>query len=196
MHPELLLLIGISLSLGFTPGPNNAVAAYSGFNFGIRKTLPLILGVGFGYTTLIVLINFVLISTFKNYPIIQEIIRVFGTIFLIYLAYKISFSKISSDGRTENPVKFLDKFIFQFINPKGVMAGVTLSSNFVEQGENYLNHSIWVIVVCSVTAFLSITSWTFLGKFLRKFATNNNFIKRFNYAMSLLLIVCIIGFYI
>ena len=196
MHPELLLLIGISFSLGFTPGPNNAVAAYSGFNFGIRKTLPLILGVGFGYTTLIILINFVLISTFKNYPIIQEIIRVLGTIFLIYLAYKISFSKISSDGRTENPVKFLDKFIFQFINPKGVMAGVTLSSNFVEQGENYLNHSIWVIVVCSVTAFLSITSWTFLGKFLRKFATNNNFIKRFNYAMSLLLIVCIIGFYI
>ena len=196
MHPELLLLIGISLSLGFTPGPNNAVAAYSGFNFGIRKTLPLILGVGFGYTTLIILINFVLISAFKNYPIIQEIIRVLGTIFLIYLAYKISFSKISSDGKTENPVKFLDKFIFQFINPKGVMAGVTLSSNFVEQGENYLNHSIWVIVVCSVTAFLSITSWTFLGKFLRKFATNNNFIKRFNYAMSLLLIVCIIGFYI
>ena len=196
MHPELLLLIGISLSLGFTPGPNNAVAAYSGFNFGIRKTLPLILGVGFGYTTLIILINFVLISTFKNYPIIQEIIRVLGTIFLIYLAYKISFSKISSDGQTENPVKFFDKFIFQFINPKGVMAGITLSSNFVEQGESYLNHSIWVIVVCSVTAFLSITSWTFLGKFLRKFATNNNFIKRFNYAMSLLLIVCIIGFYI
>ncbi|WP_415300599.1 LysE family translocator [Candidatus Pelagibacter sp. Uisw_134_02] len=196
MHPELLLLIGISLSLGFTPGPNNAVAAYSGFNFGIRKTLPLILGVGFGYTALIILINFALISTFKNYPIIQEIIRVLGTIFLIYLAYKISFSNISSDGRTENPVKFLDKFIFQFINPKGVMAGITLSSNFVEQGENYLNHSIWVIVVCSVTAFLSISSWTFLGKFLRKFATNNNFIKRFNYAMSLLLIVCIIGFYI
>ena len=196
MHPELLLLIGISLSLGFTPGPNNAVAAYSGFNFGIKKTLPLILGVGFGYTTLIILINFVLISTFKNYPIIQEIIRVLGTIFLIYLAYKISFSKISLDGKTENPVKFFHKFIFQFINPKGVMAGVTLSSNFVEQGENYLNHSIWVIIVCSVTAFLSITSWTFLGKFLRKFATNNNFIKRFNYAMSLLLIVCIIGFYI
>jgi len=196
MHPELSLLIGISLSLGFTPGPNNAVAAYSGFNFGIRKTLPLILGVGFGYTTLIILINFVLISTFKNYPIIQEVIRILGTFFLIYLAYKISFSKISSDGKTKNPVKFFDKFIFQFINPKGVMAGVTLSSNFVEQGENYLNHSIWVVVVCSITAFLSISTWTFLGKFLRKFATNNNFIKRFNYAMSFLLIVCIIGFYI
>ena len=50
MHPEIFLLIGISLSLGFTPGPNNAVASYSGFNFGIKKTIPLILGVWFGYT--------------------------------------------------------------------------------------------------------------------------------------------------
>ncbi len=196
MHPELFLLIGISFSLGFTPGPNNAVAAYSGFNFGIKKTIPLILGVGLGYTILVILINFVLISTFIEYPIIQEIIRILGTIFLIYLAYKISFSKISSDSKTENPVKFLDKFLFQFVNPKGVMAAITLISNFVNAGDNYLSQSIWVIVVCSFTAFFSITTWTIFGKFLRKFATNNNFIKRFNYAMSLLLVVCIIGFYI
>ena len=81
MSSELLLLIGISFSLGFTPGPNNAVASYSAFNFGFRKTIPLIMGVGFGYTVLVILINFVLISTFKNYPIIQEIIRVLGTFF-------------------------------------------------------------------------------------------------------------------
>ena len=67
MISELLLLIGLSFSLGFTPGPNNAVASYSGFNFGIKKTVPLIMGVGLGYTALIVLTNFVLISTFKKY---------------------------------------------------------------------------------------------------------------------------------
>jgi threonine/homoserine/homoserine lactone efflux protein len=90
MSSELLLLIGISFSLGFTPGPNNAVASYSAFNFGFKKTIPLIMGVGFGYTVLVILINFVLISVFKEYPIIQEIIRILGTIFLIYLAYKIA----------------------------------------------------------------------------------------------------------
>ena len=195
MSSELLLLIGISFSLGFTPGPNNAVAAFSGFNFGIKKTIPLILGVGFGYTVLVILINFVLISTFIKYPLIQEIIRILGTLFLIYLAYKISFSNISSKSDNINPVTFFDTFIFQFVNPKGVMAGITLVSKFVDN-ENYLISSLIVILVCSFTAFLSISTWTFLGKFLRKFATNNNFIKRFNYAMSLLLIVCIIGFYI
>ena len=195
MHPELFLLIGISCSLGFTPGPNNAVASFSGFNFGIKKTIPSILGVWLGYTTLVILINFVLISTFLKYPTIQEVIRLLGTFFLLYLAYKISFSTPSKEGKKINPVKFIDTFTFQFLNPKGVMAAITLISNFVLE-DDYLNSSLTVIVVCSLTALTSITAWAFLGKFLRNFATNNNFIKRFNYAMSLLLIVCIIGFYI
>jgi len=195
MHPELLLLIGISFSMGFTPGPNNAVASYSAFNFGVRKTLPIIFGVGFGYTVLVILLIFALISVFQKYPYLQEIIRVLGSLFLIYLAYKISFSKSKSKSTTENPVKFYETFFFQFINPKGVMAAITLISKFVTQ-ENYINSSITVIIVCSVTAFLSITSWALLGKFLRKFATNNEFIKRFNYAMSILLVACVVIFYI
>jgi threonine/homoserine/homoserine lactone efflux protein len=195
MHPEILLLIGISFSFGFTPGPNNAVASFSGFNFGIKKTIPLIMGTGLGYTILVLIINFILISTFQKYPIIQEVIRILGTFFLIYIAYKISFSNITLENTKKNPVTFFDTFLFQFINPKGIMAALTLVSQFVNK-EDYINSSITVILVCSATAFLSITTWTFLGKFLRKFATNNDFIKRFNYAMSLLIIICIIGFYI
>ena len=181
--------------MGFTPGPNNAVASYSAFNFGVRKTLPIIFGVGFGYTVLVGLLIFVLISVFQKYPYLQEIIRILGSLFLIYLAYKISFSKSKSKSKAENPVKFYETFFFQFINPKGVMAAITLISKFVSQ-ESYISSSITVIVVCSVTAFLSITSWALLGKFLRKFATNNEFIKRFNYAMSILLVGCVASFYI
>ena len=195
MSQDLLLLIGISFSLGFTPGPNNAVASYSAFNFGFKKTIPLIMGVGFGYTVLVILANFVLISLFKKYPIIQEIIRILGTLFLIYLAYKIATANASGENTKRNPVTFYDTFIFQFINPKGVMAATTLISKFVDQ-DNYFSTSLSVIIVCSLTAFLSITAWTLLGKFLRKFATNKSFIKRFNYVMSVLILVCIIGFYI
>jgi len=195
MNPDLLLLLGISLSLGFSPGPNNAVASYSAFNFGFKKTIPLIMGVGLGYTTLVILINFVLISIFKTYPIIQEIIRILGTVFLVYLAYKIATSSASNNEKKTNPVTFYDTFVFQFINPKGVMAATTLISKFVDQ-DNYISTSVMVIIVCSLSAFSSITAWTLLGKFLRKFATNNSFIKRFNYVMSVLILVCIIGFYI
>ena len=195
MHPEILSITLFGIVAAFTPGPNNFVAFYSGFNFGIKRTLPHIFGVTFGFPFLLLCVALGLINIFKLYPLIQIVLKYLGTIFLIYLAYKISFSSLSKEDKKVNPVKFIDTFIFQFLNPKGVMAGITLISKFVLEND-YINSSLTVIAVCSLTAIASITTWAFLGKFLRKFATNNNFIKRFNYAMSLLLIICIIGFYI
>ena len=112
MHPEIFSISLFWFVAAYTPGPNNVVASYSGFNFGIKKTIPLILGVGLGYTTLVIIINFALISTFKQFPIIQEIIRILGTFFLIYLAYKIAVSNTSQDEIKKNPVSFFDTFIF------------------------------------------------------------------------------------
>ena len=45
-------------------------------------------------------------------------------------------------------------------------------------------------------AVFSVSSWCLLGKYLRKFATSKNFIKKFNFIMSFLLIVCVIMFYV
>ena len=91
MYPNLLPLIFFSIAAAFTPGPNNIVGSYSGFNFGIKKSIPLILGVTFGYTTLIILLAAGLNLIFNAYPILKTIIKILGSLFLIYLAYKISF---------------------------------------------------------------------------------------------------------
>ena len=195
MHPELLSLSLFMFVTSCSPGPNNILASYSGFNFGLVKTVPHMFGVIFGLTTLVVIMNFGLINVFKNFPIIQEILKYTGTIFLIYLAYKISFSKINSENTSKNPVKFIETFFFQFLNPKGVIVAVITVSTYVQSGENFVNYSIWVIGVAFIFACFSILFWTLLGKFLRKFATNEKFIKRFNYAMSFLLISCIATFY-
>jgi len=196
MHPELFSLILFCLVTSCTPGPNNILASYSGFNFGIKKTLPLMSGVAFGYTLMLTFVNFGLIVIFKNYPIIQQIIKVIGSIFLIYLAYKISFSNSNSNILQKNPVKFFDTFLFQFINPKAIIVATIMVSTFVDSNNNYIRESFWVIGVNFIFAWFSITFWTLLGKFLRKFATNDKFIKIFNYVMSFLLISCIATFYL
>ena len=178
-----------------SPGPNNIVASYSGFNFGVIKTLPHIFGVIFGFTTLVCVLNFGLINIFKLFPIIQEILKISGSIFLVYLAYKIAFSKNNNDNKKENPVKFIETFFFQFLNPKGVIVAIIMVSTYVEKGSNFLIYSFWVIGVSFLCAVISIFFWTFIGKFLRKFATNEKFIKWFNYVMSTLLLGCIATFY-
>ena len=196
MHPEIISLSLFMLVASCSPGPNNIVASYSGFNFGIAKTLPHMIGVIFGFTSLVTFMNFGLINIFKGFPVLQEILKYAGSIFLIYLAYKIAFSKTKLDNSSNNPVRFIETFFFQFINPKSVIVAIIIVSTYVEKGENFINYSSWVIGIAFFFACFSIMFWTILGKFLRKFATNEKFIKRFNYVMSLLLVSCIATFYL
>ena len=196
MHPEILSMALFWIVAAYTPGPNNVIASYSGFNFGIKKTLPHILGVTLGFTFLIFLLIVGLVNIFKIFPIIQISLKYLGSLFLIYLAYKIYFSKIDNEKKNDNPVKFVETFLFQFLNPKGVLIGIIIVSTYVEHGENYLMYASQVILFAFVVSLSSITFWTFVGKYLRKFATNEKFIKYFNCVMSLLLILSIITFYI
>ena len=196
MHPEIISICLFWFVTAFTPGPNNIVASYSGFNFGIKKTIPHILGVTLGFTALIISLIIGLINIFKIYPNIQELLKYLGTLFLLYLAFKISFSSSDNSSNSENPVKFIETFLFQFLNPKGVIVGIIVVSTYIQVDENYVNYSLQVIILALLFSVTSITSWTLVGRFLRKFATNEKFIKYFNYAMSVLLILSIFTFYL
>ena len=196
MHPEILSIALFWFVTAYTPGPNNVVASYSGFNFGITKTIPHILGVTLGFTSLVLFLSIGLINIFILFPIIQVVMRYLGTLFLIYLAYKIAFSETTNETKKENPVKFIETFLFQYLNPKGVTVAIIVVSTYIELGENYINYATQIVILAFLFSITSITLWTFVGKFLRKFATNDNFIKYFNYAMSGLLLLSIITFYI
>ena len=196
MYDQFLPLILFGIATAFTPGPNNILSSYSGFNFGFKKTIPLMLGVILGWTTMLTVMASGLIIIFQKYIFLQSIIKILGTIFLIYLAYKIAFSSTRDSENIKKPVLFFDTFLFQFINPKGVMVAMIAVSSFIDVQNNYLRDATIVIITYFFMAVFSVSSWCLLGKYLRKFATSKNFIKKFNYIMSFLLIVCVIMFYV
>ena len=195
MHPELLSLCLFMFVTSCSPGPNNIVASHSGFNHGFKKTIPLMLGVIFGFTFMLAVVNFGLIKIFNLYPIIQKILIFTGTIFLIYLSYKISFSKSSSENGSLKPVNFIETFLYQFLNPKGVIVAIIAVSTYIESGNKFIIYSIWLLAIAFLFAVISIIFWTLIGIYMRKFATNEKFIKWFNYVMSTLLLSCIATFY-
>ena len=196
MYPHFTTLMLFMFVAAFTPGPNNLLSSYSGFNFGIKKSLPLICGVTFGFPILIIIINSGLIIVFKKFPILQEIIKIIGSGFILYFAYKIAFNKNNEEQKTKNPIKFFNMLFFQFINPKAVLFAIIVVSTFINTNESFFRDTIIVLSVALIFSFVSILSWCLLGKFLRRFATNKKFIQTFNYVMSFLLIVCIIMLYI
>jgi len=196
MYPDILAL-AIFLFVGaFSPGPNNLLASYSGFNFGIKKTLPLVYGVTFGFPIVLIAVNSGLAIVFNKFPMFQEILKILGSGFLIYMAYKIAFSNKSDEKEIKNPAKFFNMIIFQFINPKAVLIAIITVSTFISQNENFVRDSIIVISFAIFFSFTSIMSWSLLGKFLQRFANNEKFLTIYNYIMSFLLIICVIMFYV
>ena len=161
MHPEIFSIALFWFVTAYTPGPNNVVASYSGFNFGVVKTIPHILGVTLGFTSLVIFLTIGLINVFKLFPIIQIVIKYLGTLFLLYLAYKIAFSSVSSEIKKENPVKFIETFLFQYLNPKGVSVAIIVVSTYVELGTNYINYATQVIVLAFLFSSTSKADPTF-----------------------------------
>ena len=69
---------------------------------------------------MVIFLTIGLVNVFKLFPIIQIIIKYLGTLFLIYLAYKIASSTNSDETQKENPVKFIETFFFQYLNLSGL----------------------------------------------------------------------------
>ena len=190
-----LLLFGIATA--FSPGPNNIMTSYTAFNFGFRKSIPTMLGVIIGWTLLIILLQLASVMIFQQYYFIQTTIKFLGSVYLLYMAYKLSFAGQSVDKKIDpKPITFLNTFWFQFVNPKSIIVGLTSISLFIDTQNNYLRDSIILTSVWFLMAVGSQTAWCLMGKYMRKFATSVKFIKNFNYTMSFLLIVCVILFYV
>ena len=83
MYPQFLTLILFGIATSFTPGPNNIMASHSGFNFGFKKTAPLMLGVIFGWTAMLICMEAGLIVVFQKFEILQLIIKILGSFFLV-----------------------------------------------------------------------------------------------------------------
>ena len=91
MSSQLISLLLFSIAASLSPGPNNIMTSYTAFNFGFKKTIPTMLGVIAGWTLLVIILQISSVIVFQKIEILQKIVRLFGSIYLLYIAYKISF---------------------------------------------------------------------------------------------------------
>ena len=161
-----LLLFGIVASL--SPGPNNIMTSYTAFNFGVKKTIPTMLGVIIGWTILVILLQVGSVIVFQKLEILQKIIRVLGSIYLLFMAYKISFSSINLKKASPKPVTFLNTFFFQFVNPKSIIIALAAIAMFINSQENFVKDSIILTIVFFFYGCWKPSSMVFNGKIFEK----------------------------
>ncbi|WP_372993744.1 LysE family translocator [Sulfitobacter sp.] len=176
-----------SLITSLTPGPNNLMLMASGANFGFMRTLPHMLGITFGFMSLLLLVGLGLIKVFDAFPIIYTVLKVVSLIYLLFLAYKIATAApVATATATGNPMSFLQAAGFQWVNPKAWAFGLSIITIYVP-ASGFAPLMLTAVVV-AVMAVPSVVIWTIMGGQMSRFLTSTVRLRRFNGTMALLLV--------
>jgi len=184
----LLVLIIFAFVSSITPGPNNLMLMASGANFGFRRTIPHMLGVGIGLTMMIVLVGAGLVQIFDLYPKSYQILKVVSVLYLLWLAWKIAnAAPPEGDVQSEStPITFIQAALFQWVNPKAWTMALTALAAYTP--DQTLVSVMWVALVFGLVNIPSISVWTVLGEQMARFLTSAARLRAFNWLMAALLV--------
>jgi threonine/homoserine/homoserine lactone efflux protein len=186
---QFLGLIGFAFASSITPGPNNMMLMASGANFGIRRTVPHMLGVAIGFAVMIALVGVGLVGVFEAWPPAFKILRVVSAVYLVWLAWKIAMAPPPPSDEADStgtPMTFIQAALFQWVNPKAWTMALTAIA--VYAGSRSVPAVIGVAVVFGVINLPSVGVWAAMGQYLRRWMTDDRRRRAFNWAMAALLV--------
>ena len=168
----------------FTPGPNTAIAATTGVNYGLRASMPHVAGVPLGFVALMWLLGMGGSVILQDQPTLLIAMKIAGNSYLLYLAWKLCFASQLSTGSNLKPFTLIQSVMFQLVNPKAWMMLVAVTSNYAIGHENYIARLSWMSLGIALPSALSLFSWAWAGEKLRHWLVVGNRLRIFNICMG------------
>lgn len=180
-------------SMTITPGPNNVMLTASGANYGFWRTMPHILGILGGCFLLFSAIALGLGLLFERYPWVQMLLRIVGSAYLLYLAWKIATApppdlRLRGEGR---PLTFWQAAAFQFANPKAWVMGLALMAGFLPEGGDTLINALLLAAFAEAVALPCIALWAGFGLAIGRLLKSVRAWRVFNMLMGGLTAACV-----
>ncbi len=192
MTPDLLAaLMVFAFAMSITPGPNNLMLMASGANFGLRRTLPHLAGVGFGVVVLISAIGAGLSGILALHPLLPKALEAAGALYMLWLAWRIARAAAPEPGAPPGrPMTFIQALAFQWVNPKAW--AMSLSALTLYAPSNTFGAIALVAIVFGAVNMPSVGVWVVLGVRLRRWLGDPRHLRAFNVGMALLLVASLI----
>lgn len=185
-HSAIGALITYAFVMSITPGPNNVMLMSSGLIFGLKRTWPHLLGVLTGVLTQIYLTGAGLGALFSVEPRYQFVLKLAGSIYLLWLAAQLWNAAALEETEVGRPIRFLQAWTFQFVNPKAWLMSITVAATFLTPGDGYGLRLLLVNLVFATIGLPCIVVWAAFGASLRPYLHNPVIARRANRAMALL----------
>jgi threonine/homoserine/homoserine lactone efflux protein len=176
-----------------TPGPNNVMLTATGANVGIRRGLPHLFGVTFGFALMMFLVAAGAGSALLANPSFMQVIRYVGIATLLWLAWKIATSGAPESTGGARPVSFLEAAVFQWVNPKAwLMCGAAVSGYLQTESVGALPQATIFSALFIVLGLPCSAAWLGFGAALSRLLGSQRALRRFNVAMGLVLAASVV----
>ncbi|ACM26971.1 LysE family translocator [Agrobacterium sp. SHOUNA12C] len=184
-----LALLVFAFTTSITPGPNNMMLFASGVNFGFRRTIPHMLGIGVGFFVLLLGVGLGLGALLHTVPLLYTVLKFAGGAYLVWIAWKIATSRsIAEKESGAQPMSFLSAAAFQWVNPKAWVMAVTAMATYTNP-ELYLISVVIVGLAFAAVNVPSVSTWAGFGSALRDWLSDPVRLKWFNITMAVLLVL-------
>ncbi|WP_395541994.1 LysE family translocator [Neotabrizicola sp. sgz301269] len=182
-----LALVGFAFVTSVTPGPNNMMLLASGVNFGLRRTVPHMLGISVGFALMAFLVGLGIAGIFHSLPIALTALKLASVAYMLWLAWKIAHSAAPGEGRARpNPMTFLQAAGFQWVNPKAWAMALGAVAAYLPDPTPL--GCLLVAVAFATINLPSVAVWAAAGQGLRRWLQDPARLRTFNWTMAVLLV--------
>lgn len=191
MERFLAMLVFVTVTSA-TPGPNNLMVLASGANFGLRRTVPHIVGIAIGFGVMVLAVGIGLGSLFDRFPALHTALKWAAFAYLLWLAWRMAHAAAPAQGHAASqPLGFLGAAAFQWVNPKAWVMAIGTVPIFTTVGGDHLAEISQVAALFVVVTLPSCTLWCLFGTFIAQLLDNERRRRWFNAAMAVLLVLSV-----
>lgn len=185
----LLATLAFIVPMCFTPGPNNVLCAAHGSRYGFQRTLPLIAGMGVGWSVLG--LGIAAGAEFlqeNNY--IFKILSYIGAVYIAYLGYKVASSEtVDKNNTSDEHFGFFTGMVLQIVNGKAWIHFVVLMTTFGTLFGTGYGAKAALVIMNLFFGLTAVLIWAAFGTVLRKTFSKDESTLRINQLMGLMLIL-------
>jgi threonine/homoserine/homoserine lactone efflux protein len=189
---DLLPLVAFAFVMSITPGPNNLMLLNSGVRFGVRRSMPHVLGITVGFGGLLAVAFAGVAAVVLLNPGVMTVLTVCCVLYLVWLAWQLLRPAPPVDAPAEasalQPMSFLGAGLFQFVNPKAwamAVASVGITAPWPVEPAMGL---IWLLAIAMLVNLPCVLVWMIGGAMLRRLLGTPGVRRTFDFAMAALVI--------
>ncbi len=170
MPETLYALILFAVVATATPGGATTLATASGARFGLRRSVPLLLGIAVGLASLAAAAASGLAALMQSLPILEFALRVAGSSYLLWLAYRIGSAGAPrmDDSESKAPIGFAAGVLLLLLNPKGWAMAFGAAASFAALASSPLDLALIMATTFGVAAIASLSLWCVGGAILAR----------------------------